>query len=113
MVDRRDNDAAGGQFVMSLCEGETLFMKDKRSGELGYFVVAKLDKPQSIVLVPHWDARAATERKDAEGKKVPNSRREQFAATPTDLKTLAPPGRDHAVKVRVSALGSVTELDRD
>jgi hypothetical protein len=113
LVDRRDDDARGGRFVMSLCEGETLYMKHKQTGETGYFVVAKLDKPHSIVVVPHWDARAATERKDAEGRKVPNSKREQFAVTPSDLKALAPPGYDHAVKVRVSPLSKVTVLQRD
>jgi hypothetical protein len=95
---------------MSLCEGEMLMMKHKHTGEVGYFVVAKLDKPQSIVVVPHWDARAATERKDSYGRKVPNSKREQFAVTPADLKGLAPPGHDHAIKVRVSPLGEVVEV---
>ncbi|MCW5776993.1 MAG: HNH endonuclease [Phycisphaeraceae bacterium] len=113
LVDRRDDDANGGRFLMSLCEGEMLWMKHKESGEVGYFVVAKLDKPRSIVVVPHWDARAATERKDAEGNKVPDSKREQFAVTPSDLRTLAPPGREYAVKVRVSPLGVVTELEKD
>lgn len=104
LVDRSVNDQKGGRFVMSVCEGEMLMMKHKHTGDVGYFVVAKLDKPQSIVLVPHWDARAATERKDAEGKKVPDSKREQFAIPPSDLKDLAPPGYPHAVKVRVSPL---------
>lgn len=113
IVDRRDDDARGGGFVMSLAEGEMLWMKHKESGEVGYFVVAKLDKPRSIVVVPHWDARAATERKNAEGEKVPDSKREQFAVTPSDLKALAPPGHDNAVKVRVSPLGVVTILERD
>lgn len=98
---------------MSLCEGEMLLMKHKHTGEVSYFVVAKLDKPQSIVVVPHWDARSATARKDAEGKTVSDSKREQFAVTPTDLMTLAPPGHSHAVKVRVSPLGVVTELRGD
>ncbi len=106
IVDRSDN--VDGRFVMSLCEGETLWMKHKYTGDVGYFVVAKLDKPQRIVVVPHWDARSATERKDAEGDKVPDSRREQFAVTPNDLRKLAPPGEPHAVKVRVSPLGNVT-----
>jgi CRISPR-associated endonuclease Csn1 len=110
VVDRSDNDIKGGKFVMSLCEGEMLMMKHKHTGEVGYFVVAKLDKPQSIVVVPHWDARAATERKDSYGRKVPNSKREQFAVTPADLKGLAPPGHDHAIKVRVSPLGEVVEV---
>jgi len=113
LVDRRDNDERGGRFVMSLAEGEMLWMKHKKSGETGYFVVAKLDKPRSIVLVPHWDARSATPRKDSGGQKVPDSQREQFAITPGDLKTLAPPDRPHAVKCRVSALGVITELLRD
>ncbi len=111
MVDRSDNQE--GQFVMSLSEGETLFMKHKQTDKVGYFVVAKLDKPQSIVVVPHWDARAAGERKDAEGNKVPNSKRDQFAVVPNDLKELAPPGHPHAVKVRVSPLGVVKILQRD
>jgi CRISPR-associated endonuclease Csn1 len=110
LVDRCDNDAKGGKFIMSLCEGEMLLMKHKVGGEVGYFVVAKLDKPQSIVLVPHWDARAAGERKDSEGTKVPDSKRDQFAATPGDLKSLAPPGRAHAIKVCVSPIGAVTEV---
>lgn len=122
LVDRSDNAEKGGTFVMSLCEGEMLKMKRKpeRSGEapgpVGYFVVAKLDRKgdsAGIVLVPHWDARAAGERKDAEGKKVPDSKREQFTVTPTDLKELAPPGETHAVKVRVSPLGRITVLKGD
>lgn len=113
IVDRSDDDAKGGRFVMSLCEGETLYMRHKKTAEVGYFVVAKLEKPQRIVLVPHWDARKATARKNPEGKKVPDSKRDQFAATPSDLKTLAPPGHEHAVKVRVSPLGNVTVLERD
>ena len=113
VVDRRDDDAKGGSFVMSLCEGETLYMKHKDTGEIGYFVVAKLDKPRTIVVVPHWDARAATERKDAEGKKVADSKREQFSVTPSDLKALAPPGHKYALKVRVSPLGVVAFLEGD
>tara|TARA_R110002072_G_scaffold233813_1_gene391478 strand:+ start:5415 stop:9401 length:3987 start_codon:yes stop_codon:yes gene_type:complete len=113
IVDRTNNVDKGGEFIMSLCEGETLFMKHKKTQELGYFVVAKLDKPQSIVVVPHWDARAAGERKNSEGKKVPNSKREQFAVTPSDLKALAPPDHEHAVKVHVTPLGKIKILHRD
>ncbi len=113
LVDRSDNDALGGAFVMSLCEGEMLLMKHKQSGELGYFVVAKLDKPQSVVVVPHWDARAATDRKDSEGKRVADSSRAQLSITPNDLRTMAPPGHEHTRKLRVSPLGVVHYLDRD
>ena len=117
IVDRTDIGTA--RFVMSLCEGEMLWMRRKPDnkgeapGAEGYFVVAKMSEGEGIVLVPHWDARAAGERKDAEGKKVPHSKRDQFAATPSDLKTLAPDGQPHARKVRVSALGEVTLLDGD
>ncbi|MBL0921809.1 MAG: HNH endonuclease [Phycisphaerales bacterium] len=113
IVDRRDDPKKGGRFVMSLSEGETLYMLHKDTGEPGYFVVAKLDKPRSIVVAPHWDARSATERKDSDGRRVPDSQREQFSVTPSDLKTLAPPGHAHAVKVHVSPLGVVTALDMD
>lgn len=118
IVDRSDSDEKGGTFIMSLCEGEMLRMRRKTKpneppGDIGYFVVAKLDKPQSIVVVPHWDARSATARKDSEGKKIEDSEREQFAVTPSDLQDLAPPGEPHAVKVRVSPLGEVWTLKND
>ena len=113
MVDRSDNDEKGGSFVMSLAEGETLFMKHKQTDEVGYFVVAKLVKPHSVIVVPHWDARAAGERKDSEGKKVPDSKRDSFPVTPSDLEYLAPPGHPHAIKVRVSPLGDIKHLIRD
>jgi CRISPR-associated endonuclease Csn1 len=119
IVDRRYDDAKGGQFLMSLCEGETLWLRQKPRkkgdpcGDASYFVVAKLEKGDNAVLVPHWDARAAGEQKDSSGNKVPNSKREQFSITPSDLKTLAPPGHPFAVKVRVSALGKVTVLKND
>jgi len=119
IVDRSDNPDKGGTFIMSLAEGEMLYMKRKQTGELkhekteelGYFVVAKLDKPQQIVLVPHWDARAAGKRKDADGKLIEHSERDQFSATPTDLKTLAPPDEAHAIKIHVSPLGKITTLN--
>jgi hypothetical protein len=112
IVDRRNNDE--GEFVMSLCEGETLLMKHKHTGEVSYFVVAELNKEKrQVVLVPHWDARRATERKDANGKKIPRSKRDEFNATLADLRTLGAPGYRHAVKVRVSPLGDWRPLERD
>lgn len=113
IVDRADREKLGGRFVMSLCEGETIFMRHKSTGEPGYFVVAKLDKPNGIVVVPHWDARAAGERKDSEGRKVMDSKREQFTVKPEDLKSLGAPGQPHAMKVRVSPLGVIRMLMRD
>lgn len=113
IVDRRDNDELGGAFIMSLCEGETLWMLHKQTREPGYFVVAKLVKPHDLVLVPHWDARAAGERRDANDKKVPHSKRDEFSANPSDLVSLAPPGQPHAVKVRISPLSEITILEND
>lgn len=113
LVDRSDIEALGGRFVMSLCDGETVYMLHKETKQPGYFVVAKLDPPNRIVLVPHWDARAAGFRKDSDNKPIQDSKREHFTATPSDLAALAPPGHPHAVKVRVSPLGVVTILDRD
>ena len=113
LIDRTDHLGDGGRFVMSLCEGEMVKMRHKETQEVGYFVVAKINPPRSVVLVPHWDARTATERKDSADNKVRGSERESFTATPDDLKTLAPPGHPHALKVRVSPLGMVTILEKD
>lgn len=114
IVDRRDNDELGGAFVLSLAEGEMVRMKHKETGESGYFVVAGLNtEKRQVFLVPHWDARAAGERKDAENKKVADSARDQFSATADDLRRLAVNGDPHAIKVRVSALGKVAVVDRD
>ena len=116
IVDRSDNEEKGGRFIMSLCEGEVLWMQHKKTNEVGYFVVAKLDNKQnsvSVVLVPDWDARTATERKDSSGRKIPNSKRDDFAATPNDLKNLAPSGEPHARKIHVTPLGVITLLEQD
>lgn len=113
LVDRSDKPNNGGRFIMSLCEGEMVYMLHKDTHEPGFFVVAKLNNPQGVVLVPHWDARAAGERKDSAGNKVPESKRDSFTATPDDLRSLAPPGHPHAVKVRVTPLGEVTILEKD
>ena len=112
IVDRSPNSS--GRFIMSLCEGEMLWMRHKRTDELGYFVVTELvTEKRSVILVPHWDARAASGRKNAEGKAVPHSKRDEFLATPSDLKNLAPPGEPHARKVHVSPLGDITLLEHD
>lgn len=113
LVDRSDRPEAGGRFVMSLCEGEMVRMRHKGTREVSYFVVAKLDKPNRVVLVPHWDARTAGTRRDAAGGTVADSQRESFDATPEDFRRLAPPGRPHAEKVRVDPLGTVHVLRRD
>ncbi|GDY10447.1 hypothetical protein LBMAG52_39350 [Planctomycetia bacterium] len=45
-----------------------------------------------------------------DGKKIADSKREQFAVTHSGLKKLAPPGEDQAVKVRGSPLGKVVVI---
>jgi CRISPR-associated endonuclease Csn1 len=114
IIDRSDDQLKGGKFIMSLCEGEMLSMHEKlangKKGDVSFFVVAKLNKPHSVVLVPHWDARTATERKNSSGEKVVNSKREDFIINPSDLQHLAGYGNHFAQKIRVTALGIIKEL---
>ncbi len=113
IVDRGDNDALGGSFVMSICEGETLYMRHKGTNDVGYFVVAKIDSHRQFCVFPHWDARSDTQRKGLDDRAIECSERELLTISVSDLLTLAPPGHAHARKVRVSVLGKVTYLERD
>jgi CRISPR-associated endonuclease Csn1 len=114
IIDRRDDPERGGQFLMSLSEGETLWMKHKLAKQLGYYIVAELEKAKKrIVLVPHWDSRKAGGRKDSENRPVAQSKRDEFTISPSEFRTLAPPGRDYITKVRVSPLGNVSILEKD
>jgi hypothetical protein len=111
-VDRSDRD--GKRFVMSLAEGETIYMRHPDTGQLGYFVVFKLDKGAArIWLTHHWDARPAKMQKDQTGNEKPDSRREEIDVVAGNLKALgAEPGKP-PYKVRISPLGEVTPLHRD
>jgi CRISPR-associated endonuclease Csn1 len=119
LVNRSDDPAKGGAFVMSLAQGEMLFARrwDPKLGQpVGtpdYFVVAKLDPPNTVVLVPHWDGRRAKGRKDDEGKIVPQSQREAFAASPNTLFKCGPQDGQPPYKVRVDPLGRVAPVQRD
>ena len=58
---------------MSLSEGETVYMRERmknRIGEADYFVVFKLDKPQTIQFKRHWDARRAKGEKDDDNRLI-------------------------------------------
>ncbi len=112
-VDRSDNPDLGGEFVMSLAAGETVCMLDEETGQAGYFVVVKLDKPHTIHFIRHWDARRATGEKDADGTLRPGSQRVTIDKTASQLRDLAPPGHDFPFKVRVSPLGEVMPLLKD
>jgi CRISPR-associated endonuclease Csn1 len=119
LVDRTNDPVKGGDFVMSLSQGEMIFARpwdSKSKGPLGspnYFVVVKLDPPNSIVLVPHWDGRRAKGRKDENGKKVPNSQRDDFTVTPGNLPRCGPADGEPPYKVRVGPLGDVVRLNND
>ncbi len=104
-VNRKDDDKLGGQFVMSLSEGETIFMRDPRGSNDDYFVVFKLEKPSTIYLKRHTDARRAMGEKDANGQIDPTTKREEFPVSSNNLKDLAPHGYSSPVKVAVDPLG--------
>jgi CRISPR-associated endonuclease Csn1 len=110
-VDRGDDPARGGRFVMSLAEGETVYMRHKDTNELGYFVVFKLDKPQTIQFKHHWDARRAKGEKNEDGELLRDSKREEIAVTASQLKELAPHGEQTPIKVSVDPLGRVRRLE--
>ncbi len=87
IVDRSTN--TDGRFVMSLAEGETVYMKHPDTAEPGFFVVFKLDKPQTIHFKHHWDSRRAMGTRDEAGKIIENSEREDIAVSATQLKVVA------------------------
>jgi hypothetical protein len=111
VVDR--SDRKGKRFVMSLAEGETVWMSHPKTREPGYFVVFKLDKPHTIHLIRHWDARPAAPRKDTEGNIIPGTGREEIHVTPNNLRQLGPEPGQPPRKVHVSPLGHVQPLERD
>ena len=88
-------------------------MKHKDTGKADYFVVFKLDKPQTIQFKHHWDARRAKGENDNDGKVIPGSKREEMPVSASQLRELAPPGYETPVKVRVRSLGEVQPLERD
>jgi CRISPR-associated endonuclease Csn1 len=110
-VDRSDNGR--GKFIMSLAEGETIRMLNPDTRKYGYFVVFKIDKPHTIHFIQHFDARGASERKEVDPgnpdktRSIPGTKREDFAKTAGDMKSLDP------IKLRVGPLGDVKVLERD
>jgi CRISPR-associated endonuclease Csn1 len=106
-VDRTDDPARGGKFVMSLSEGDTVYMQLEDAEKPDYFVVFKLDKPQTIQFKYHWDARRAKGEKNEDGEVIPGTKREEFPIPASRLKELAPPGEATPIKVTVDPLGRV------
>lgn len=102
-VDRTSTDVA--KYVMSLAEGEMVYARrnDRDPGAsdgVGYFVVCKLDKSSRIHFAPHWDGRKAREQ-------------DRWDVTPAEFKNCGAEAGKPPVKVRVGALGEVTELVGD
>ncbi len=110
-VDHVDDADRGGRYVMALSEGDTVLMRNKDTGELGYFVVFKLDKPQTIQFKHHWDARRAKGEKDASGNLIDGSKREAIPVSASQLKDLAPVDEATPIKVAVDPLGQVYRIE--
>lgn len=111
-VDRLDDDAKGGRFVMSLAEGETVYMLHKELKVPGYFVVFELKKEKKqAVFKAHWDARRDKGEKDDAGNVIPGTKREEFSASAAQLQELAPPGEATPIKVIVDPLGSPRRVE--
>ena len=105
-VDR--SDTKKGKFIMSLCIGETVYMKHKDSEKPGYFVVFKVDSGKSgrIHFTHHWDAG-----KDKADETHPA--RADISLSPSQLQALGAEEGKPPVKVWVSPLGKVKVLHRD
>jgi CRISPR-associated endonuclease Csn1 len=110
-VDRMDNPQLGGNFVMSLSEGETVYMRHKETNEVGYFVVVKLTKPNICEFKWHWDARRATGQKDLTGRLLADSVRHTFEVAAPQLAILAAPGELTPIKVSVSPVGNISRIE--
>ncbi len=109
-----DRSNQGGRFIMSLAEGETIYLKHKKTSESGFYVIFKLAKsPPAIFLKHHWDARRDKGEKTNDGKLIEGSKRENMDVSPSQLRDLAPPGYDHPVKVLVNPIGEISELHGD
>jgi CRISPR-associated endonuclease Csn1 len=110
-VSRTDDPKLGGRFVMSLSEGETVYMRHKETNEVGYFIVVKLINPNKCVFKWHWDARRATGDKDQTGQLIADSERDTFEASASQLKKLAAPEELLPIKVSVSPIGAIRRIE--
>lgn len=115
-VDREDTN--GGKFVMSVAEGETVYMKHPDEDHADYFVLFKIDKNDDgsckyLHFIHHWDARSASGKKDTTAKLIEGSVREGIAVSPAQLKGLGVENDAPPYKVRVSPLGTVQKLEKD
>jgi CRISPR-associated endonuclease Csn1 len=111
-VERKTDESLGGEYVMSLAQGDIVYMRhNKRIGEVGYYVVFKLDKPQTIWFKPHWDARRAKGEKDVTSRVLEGSLPDGMPVTASNLRDLAPPNEATPIKVNVEPLGTVRRVE--
>jgi CRISPR-associated endonuclease Csn1 len=111
IVNRSPND--NGTFVMSLAQGEMIYMKHPTTGVLDYFVIFKIDKSGRVHFAHHWDARLSNPREDQERNKIPDTQREDIdnGIVPDTLKILGPEPGQPPYKVQVGPLGQVRRIN--
>jgi CRISPR-associated endonuclease Csn1 len=111
LVDRRTDER--GAFVMSLAEGETVWMKHPETKFPGYFVVFEIPPTKRVGFIHHTDARKEMGIKDDANNVIVGSKRDGFNVSPSDLQTLGVEPFKHPVKVRIDPLGQAHVLEQD
>jgi len=108
------NNTEKGRFIMSLSIGEMVHMKHPKTGKPNYFVVFKIDKPQTIHFTPHYDAGRDRETEKCpkrEDVKKPGSK--TGGLRPSYIQNLGIEPNKYPQKVWVGPLGDVKVLVRD
>ena len=108
----------GKKFVMSLAEGEILYMKSpmakiKRTKvkDVDYFVVVKIDE-KKVYFTHHTDARPAQGRKNPRTGKTGDVR-DMFDMSANQLHDAGPEPDKPPIKVRIDLFGNVRALCND
>jgi CRISPR-associated endonuclease Csn1 len=124
-IDRSDT---GGRFVMSLAQGETVFMLPEGTNEPGYFVVCQIDSDgkggcKYIQFKHHWDARSKGGEKEEDDDETADAgqprtegvregtQQQRLKISPAQLRDLAPPGQATPIKVIVDSLGNPRRVE--
>ncbi|HMP74167.1 MAG TPA: type II CRISPR RNA-guided endonuclease Cas9 [Kiritimatiellia bacterium] len=114
LVNRRDTQ--DGRFVMSLCEGETLLMKNPETGLPDVFAVVKIAVQGPKIAFKHHSIQKGPDKPEKTSKDVlvTSSSIPLIEITPGSLlgKHSLPNGSPPR-KVKITPLGSITFVDRD
>ncbi|MCC6125037.1 MAG: type II CRISPR RNA-guided endonuclease Cas9 [Pirellulales bacterium] len=99
----------GKKFIMSLAEGEVLYMKSPpmtrmTTNEFDYFVVFEIND-KKINFLHHTDARPATARKNPKTGMLEETR-EEISLSAAQLKALSLPNNEPPRKVRIKLPGN-------